>query len=98
MSCENAAPDWTPGYPSSGAVIGPLWKLAWEVLCAAGRPLRPSDVVPEVLRQVPDANPKTISKLIYHAGKAGALERVRVPGVKRREAWGYRLPEDDPRG
>jgi hypothetical protein len=86
------APDFNPGYPSKGRLLGPAWQLIWDKLHEGdprewreGRPL-----CHEVAEAV-GAQPATVIALISRAAYAELLEResrlVTVP-IETKDAQG----------
>jgi hypothetical protein len=76
------APDFNPGYPSKGTLLGPAWQLIWDKL-HEGNPREWREGRPlcwEVAEAV-GAQPATVIALISRAAYAGLLEREMRPVV-----------------
>lgn len=97
MKCPHPAPDFgpLPSYPSAAPTIGAWWRLAWNVLCVASRPLRIAEVLAVVRAEDPTAHAVTITNLVQAAASAGKLEKVQIPAQSpagRKHVTAYQLP------
>lgn len=91
---EGAAPDFTPGYPSGGTMIGPGWQAVWDGM-TPGRWYHP-DALAEIAGTAANLQPSTTLNLLQSARRAGILEvdyRMSAPiGGKVRKRAFYRKP------
>lgn len=80
------APDFRPGYPSRGELIGPAWQELWDFLAdGAWYPATRLMLVPTYVM------PKTAKNLLWRADKAGVIEKQFII-VKGRKRLVYRRP------
>jgi hypothetical protein len=79
---NDSAPDFTPGFPSSGQRIGPAWSLAWRLLAGGGwvdsRPLWDACKLAGIL-----IAHNTMKNLLYRAERKGLLEKRIQPNAAR---------------
>jgi hypothetical protein len=69
------APDFTPGYPSKGAQIGPAWQLAWDHLRRQhGKYVSGKTVADHVMAEMEVKN-ETVRNLLHAAARAGYLDK-----------------------
>lgn len=80
------APDFNPGYPSKGELIGPVWQAAWTYLRdldeAAGRrrvtPVSGATIAAHVREQYAagsEPTVDTVKNLLHAAARAGYLDK-----------------------
>ena len=73
------APDLTPGYPSKGPRLGPVWKDVWAELQASPETWRDAWVLADRLAPAYDLEPLSVVQLMSRMATGGILERVRRP-------------------
>jgi hypothetical protein len=83
------APDFAPGYPSKGGLIGPAWQDMWDSM-RDGR----WKTTTQLAELVPSIQRKTVLNLLRAARKAGKLEvryghaaDPRMAQYRRTDAW-----------
>lgn len=66
-----SAPDFTPGYPSGGGVIGPAWEIAWDLLGKCKRPVDAGTLAGMVAAMAPrPISVTTVKNLLLAAARA----------------------------
>ena len=77
------APDFNPGYPSKGALLGPAWQAIWDRMTVDRLAWFDGRELCAEVAKVVGAQPATVVALISRAAFAGLLDRetrpVRVP-------------------
>jgi hypothetical protein len=88
---DAGAPDWKPGYPSTGEYIGPAWRAMWEWM--ADHEWRVAGDLAIVGAEAGDILPGTARNLLFPAAKAGFIEPdARYDETIRRWCTWYRRP------
>lgn len=84
-----AAPDWAPGYPSAGTMIGPAWRAMWAML-AENEWCDALDLA-GAGAEAGGCLPNTARNLLYQAVKGGLIEpEVRLDRERNRWRTWYR--------
>lgn len=106
MTAFPMAPDLSPGYPSRGEMVGPLWNAAWALLLARDATAQARAVSSaEVMQHAGYHNYSTVKNLMEKARKAGVLDgaKARVGGNKHHstvywlaQGWESRVPAERP--
>jgi hypothetical protein len=73
------APDLTPGYPSKGPRLGPVWKDVWTYLQASPEKWHDAWALADVLAPKYDLEPLSIVQLMSRMATGGILEREKRP-------------------
>lgn len=91
-SLPDAAPDWVPGFPSSGELIGPAWRAIWAAL--AGGDWLDSRDLGMIGARAGGCREGTARNLLFPAVKAGFIEAdARLDeSTHRWRTWYRRIP------
>jgi hypothetical protein len=73
------APDFNPGYPSKGALLGPAWQHVWTELQRDPEAWRDGRELAQAAAEAVGAQPATVVALISRAAYAGLLDREGRP-------------------
>lgn len=73
------APDLTPGYPSKGPRLGPVWKDVWAELQASPEEWKDAWAVAQRLAPKHDLEPLSIVQLMSRMATGNILEREKRP-------------------
>lgn len=73
------APDLTPGYPSKGPRLGPVWRDVWAALRASPETYVDAWALADRLAPGHDIEPLSIVQLMSRMATAGILEREKRP-------------------
>lgn len=73
------APDLTPGYPSKGPRLGPVWKDVWAELLASPEEWKDAWAVAARLAPKHDLEPLSIVQLMSRMATGKILEREKRP-------------------